>query len=189
MRLRGCVTITSIAMIVALSGVLPLIVMDKYRHDIAAVMNATGSPAAETPSTPAAAPAGLQTFAGGDSVVLTDHGARIAIITVGPASQVLPPRGGPAAKPMFEGDIFVAVEIDYRALAPTAYDGRDWALYADGVMAWPAEAPAAPGPRLGAGQIAAGQEAAGWLEWEAPPAGQLDLSFRGGFFDVVVREP
>jgi hypothetical protein len=143
----------------------------------------TPDPTPRPTSTP---PPGPQAAALGEPVRIICEGTDCLDITVSNPSfnaQYYDPNGFYNDVPETAGNLFLQVYVEYAALDDGVfYNALDWALYAnDQQVPYQAFAIHGPKPELGSGQLDTGRTAAGWILWEVPPSGTVEIAYAPNF--------
>jgi hypothetical protein len=164
--------------------------------------SATSSPTEEATPTeePTPEPTQQTTFAVEDKVVLTQDGdewAQFTVLKVEQAKLYKDPQGYFNDTPEQKGDVFLAAQVEYVALANNVdYNPFDFQVFVDDQALNNPEAFVSNGPKpeLGSGTLPKGRKAVGWLTYEVPAKGKVLLSYSANrftneapIFEIVLR--
>jgi hypothetical protein len=149
---------------------------------------------------PTPEPTQQTTFGIGDKVVLTqnaDDWAQFTVLKVEQAKLYKDPQGYFNDTPQQKGDVFLAAQVEYVALANNVdYNPFDFQVFVDDQALNNPEAFVSNGPKpeLGSGTLPKGRKAVGWLTYEVPAKGKVLLSYSANrfsddapVFEVVLR--
>jgi hypothetical protein len=149
---------------------------------------------------PTPEPTQQTTFGIGDEVVLTQDGdewAQFTVLKVEQAKLYKDPQGYFNDTPQQKGDVFLAAQVEYVALANNVdYNPFDFQVFVDDQALNNPEAFVSNGPKpeLGSGTLPKGRKAVGWLTYEVPAKGKVLLSYSANpfsddapVFEVVLR--
>jgi hypothetical protein len=101
---------------------------------------------------------------------------------------------GVIEEPRREGDVFLSARVTYEAVGDGLdYEPDDWDITCDGANASRITVMYGPTPGLTAGTLAKGQTASGYLVYEVPPTGVVEMTYAPTFlnsnpvYEVVLR--
>lgn len=129
----------------------------------------------------------------GDIVTVSQGGKDWAKITISDVQSAASYKGssGLSDVPLIAGDVFVSAKVSYEALVDgVTYNPYDWQVFVGGkkdnnfLMA--AEGPK---PDLLVGTLAAGQKTSGYVVWEVPANGEVQLIYAGAYTGHVLTTP
>jgi hypothetical protein len=164
------------------------------------------APPAETPaaapdateSTPEAPPAeGPVQYQPGDKITITEGGSGWAQIVVSKVETAKTYKGEYGSDvPDVKGNVYIQAYVTYTALQDgVSYNPFDWQVFADGeAVSGFTFVMYGPEPALSSGDLPKGRKASGWLVYEVPAKGKIQLSYSGNMFlneapvfEVVIR--
>jgi hypothetical protein len=139
------------------------------------------------------ATSGPATYQVGDTVTVSQGGKDWARITISDVAIAASYKGNSGFNdvPQIAGDVFISAKVSYEALVDgVTYNPYDWQVFVDGnrdnnfLMA--AEGPK---PDLLVGTLTAGQKTSGYVVWEVPANGGVQLTYAGAYTGHVLTTP
>lgn len=149
-----------------------------------------------TPFVPASTPVGADSgpFAAsvGEPVTITCDAVNcmtITIVKVAFANLYKDPQGYFNDTPSTKGNVFMAVDLSYKATGAGAdYNEFDWNVYVnDTAVSNTAFVTNGPKPELSSGDLSVGKSAAGWVVWEVPAKGTVTIEYTPGFNNAIFQ--
>jgi hypothetical protein len=156
---------------------------------------AAGAPTT-APNNATAAPSGPTVYNTGDTITVQQNGSDYAKITISDVSSAPSYLGtyGLNDNPQTKGNVFIAAKVTYLALTDgVTYNPYDWSVFCAGTaISNTAFVMNGPTPELSSGTLPNGKNASGFVTYEVPPKGEVDMYYGGQFggtplFDVVIR--
>jgi len=151
-------------------------------------------PPAATPTEP---PAGPTNYKPGTAVVVTKDGADWAKVTVSDVKTDASYKSsyGTTEKPTTAGNVFLSAKVTYEAVADKVdYSRLDWNVYCANVSINNLSfIMYGPSPTLSSGTLPKGRIVSGYVVYEVPPQGEVDMTYVPNMFDstpvfqVIIR--
>jgi hypothetical protein len=132
----------------------------------------------------------------GDTATVQNGGVDWVKITVSEVKSAssFSESNGVIEDPRIEGDVFLSARVTYEAVGDgVEYGPDDWDITCNGVYVRTIIVMDGPKPALSGGTLAKGQQASGYVVYEVPPTGVVEMTYIPTFrdsnpvYEVVLR--